>query len=144
MKIAEAMEKRDEARKLLIIGIDPAHQRRIKKASQMTLSGNSFEAVTRESFKIKPKGWAERHSSKIIRHFEISISPWIGSPPISDIIAIELFSFLRRIENKGYHEKAHRAYQYCSQVFSYAIVTGRADRDPAADLKGALAPATHR
>jgi integrase len=48
---------------------------------------------------------------------------------------------LRRIESRGTIETAHRALQNCSQILRYAIATGRAKRDPAADLRGALTPA---
>jgi len=80
---------------------------------------------------------------KIIRRFELYIFPWLGSRPISDITPPELLAVLRRVESKGILETAHRAQQNCSQVFRYAIATGRAERDSTADLRGALAPAKH-
>ncbi len=50
----------------------------------------------------------------------------------------ELLSVLRRIEARGHLENAHRALTNAGQVFMYAIATGRAERNPAADLKGAI------
>jgi integrase len=75
-----------------------------------------------------------------MRRLEMDVFPWVGSRPVSQITAPELLSCLRRIESRGALDTAHRAHQNCSQVFRYAIATGRAERDPAADLRGALPP----
>ncbi|GAB2577058.1 hypothetical protein GCM10027066_19660 [Dyella jejuensis] len=74
------------------------------------------------------------------------VNPWIGSRPISEIDAPEMLRLLRRIEDRGAHETAHRTKQRCGQIFRYAIATGRAKHDPTADLRGALTPVkvTHR
>lgn len=84
--------------------------------------------------------WKPDHAVKIIRRLEQNIFPWLGKNPISTITAPELLSVLRRIEDRGVIETAHRVKQILGQVFRYAIVTGRAERDPSADLKGALTP----
>lgn len=68
------------------------------------------------------------------------IFPRIGKRPIREVTAPELLSALRKIESRRHHETAHRAKQKCGQVFRYAIVTGRAERDITADLREALAP----
>ncbi len=75
------------------------------------------------------------HSDKIIRRLERDIFPWLGGRPIAEITAPELLAVLRRIESRGAIETAHRAQQNCSQVFRYAVATGRAERDPTADLR---------
>jgi integrase len=67
--------------------------------------------------------------------------PWIGSKPIVNIKAPELLAVLRRVESRGAIETARRLRIIAGQVFKYAVKTGRAERDPAADLRGALAPA---
>ncbi len=64
--------------------------------------------------------------------------------PITKINAVNLLSILRKIEKRGTLETAHRILQTCGQVFRYAIVTGRAERDISADLRGALKPAVQR
>lgn len=74
---------------------------------------------------------------------ERDIFPWLGSRPVSAITAPELLTCLRRIEARGALDTAHRAHQNCGQIFRYAIATGRAERDPSGDLRGALPPATH-
>lgn len=141
--LAEARGKRNDARKLIANGIDPGQVRKVQKSIQIEQTENSFEAIAREWHgKFSPK-WADSHAIKLIRRLELYIFPWLGSRPIAEISPPELLSVLRRIESKGVLETAHRAQQNCGQVFRYAIATGRAVRDPSADLRGALAPVKH-
>ena len=136
--LAVARERRDQARKLLSNGVDPAAAKKANKRSLRAVAENSFEAVGREWFAKFSQTWVPSHSDKIIRRLERDIFPWLGSRPISDLRAPELLSVLRRIESRGAIETAHRAQQNCGQIFRYAIATGRADRDVSADLRGAL------
>ncbi|WP_373369774.1 tyrosine-type recombinase/integrase [Laribacter hongkongensis] len=76
------------------------------------------------------------HADKIMRRFERDVFPWLGSRPVAEIDAPALLAVLRRIESRGAIETAHRAMQSAGQVFRYAIATGRAQRNPAADLVG--------
>jgi len=110
---------------------------------QVEQAANNFEAVAREWFIKHSPSWAESHSKKIIRRFELYVFPWLSGRPISEITPPELLSVLRRIESRGILETAHRTLQNCSKVFRYAIATGRAERDPSADLRGALVPVKH-
>ena len=138
--LKDAREKRDEARRLLAEDIDPGEHRKVTKASKVLQAENSFEAVAREWFtKFKPT-WTDGHAERIIRRLERDIFPWLGSRPIAGIEAPELLTNLQRIERRGAIETAHRAMQNTSQIFRYAIATGRAKYNPAADLTGALAP----
>lgn len=139
-----ARERRDEARKLLACGIDPGENRKAAKASKTDGATNSFETVAREWFAKYSPTWATSHSDKIIQRLEKDVFPWIGSNPIAEITAPQLLSVLRRIENRGALDTAHRAHQNCGQIFRYAVATGRAERDPSSDLRGALAPAKHK
>ncbi len=74
------------------------------------------------------------------RTWQIDIFPKLGSRPIADIKAIDLLDALRKVESRGARETAHRILQNCGQVFTYAVVTQRVERNPAADLRGALEP----
>lgn len=139
VSLKQARERRDEARRLLADGIDPGAKRQAEKIAQ----SDSFEAVAREWFAKFSPNWAPSHSSKIITRLEKDILPWVGSRPVSAITAPELLTCLRRIESRGALDTAHRAHQNCGQVFRYAVATGRAERDPSSDLRGALPPATH-
>ncbi len=143
VKLVEAREKRDDAKKLIKNGVDPAQMRKANKAMQVEQTVNSFEAIVREWFVKHSPNWAESHAKKIIRRFELHIFPWLGGRPIVEITPPELLAVLRRIENKGIQETAHRALQNCGQVFRYAVATGRVERDASADLRGALAPVKH-
>jgi integrase len=137
--LSSAREKRDEARRLIAQGIDPSADRQAAKASRS--DSNSFEAVAREWFVKFSATWALSHSGKIIRRFERDVFPWIGNRPVGQVTAPELLVVLRRIEHRGAVDTAHRAMQNCGLVFRYAIATGRAERDPTGDLRGALPPA---
>jgi integrase len=134
--LKEARERRDLARRDLARGIDPAAKRRAERMA----SGDTFEAIAREWFGRFSPNWAAGYSSKVIRRLEICVFPWIGSIPISQIKAPELLSCLRRVESRGKLGTAHRALQVCGRVFRYAVATGRAERDPSGDLRGALPP----
>jgi integrase len=134
-----ARKRRGVARELVAAGVDPGSKRRAEKEAV----SDSFEAVAREWFAQQEKKWAASHSSKVIDRLERDLLPWLGSRPIKDITAAELLKCLRRIEARGALDTVHRAHQNCGQILRYAIATGRAERNPAADLRGALAPAEH-
>ncbi|MEW5787249.1 MAG: integrase arm-type DNA-binding domain-containing protein [Pseudomonadota bacterium] len=140
VSLKAAREGRDEARRLLAEGIDPGEHRKATKAMKDDRAANSFEAVAREWFSKYAPTWAAGHAEKIIRRLERDLFPWIGGRPIAEITAPDLLACLRRIEERGAVETSHRAKQNAGQVFRYAIATGRAERDPSADLRGALTP----
>ncbi len=138
--LAEARDRRDSSRKLIAQDIDPGHHKKTTKNAAKKVTQNSFESVAREWFSKNSPIWAKNHSDKIIRRLERDIFPWHGDADINTIRAPQLLATLRQIEKRGAVETAHRAQQNCSQIFRYAIVTGRAERDPAADLRRALPP----
>ena len=140
VSLKEARNRRDEARTQLAEGIDPGEARKAIKSAHADIRKNSFEAVAREWFAKFSPHWSEGHSKRIIRRLNRDIFPWVGSKLICEVTAPELLSTLRRIESRGALETAHRVLQNCGQVFRYAIATGRAERDPSADLRGALPP----
>ncbi|HKX53714.1 MAG TPA: integrase arm-type DNA-binding domain-containing protein, partial [Nitrosospira sp.] len=140
VSLKEARNRRDEARKLLASDVDPGENRKAVKAAKLEKAANSFEVVAREWYAKYSPTWNESHGERIIRRFERDIFPWIGSKPIAEIAAPELLTTVRRIEDRGAVETAHRALGNCGQVFRYAIATGRATRDISADLRGALPP----
>lgn len=138
--LAEARKKRDEARQLLADGIDPGMAKQLKKRAKKLGPENAFEAIAREwHIKFSSK-WTGEHGAKLLYRLEKDVFPWLGQRPISEITPPELLIVLRRIENRGAIETAHRVQQNCGQVFRYAIATGRAERDISADLRGAIPP----
>ncbi len=135
-----ARERRDEARRLLVQGVDPSENRKAKRQSGLERAENSFEVLAREWIEKYSASWVPSHSKRISRRLEKDVFPWIGSRPVSEITPNELLSVIRRLETKGVLETAHRTLATCGQVFRYAVATGRAERDPTRDLRGALTP----
>lgn len=140
VSLKEARERRDDARKLLANNIDPSENRKEAKAAKVERAGNSFEAVAREWYAKHSPNWSANHGDRIIRRMERDIFPWLGGKPIAEISAPQLLEAIRRIEQRGALETAHRALGNCGQIFRYAVATGRAERDPSGDLRGALPP----
>ncbi|SFU75698.1 tyrosine-type recombinase/integrase [Nitrosospira multiformis] len=140
VSLATARERRDAARKLLANETDPSVVMAVNKRARLQAAENTFEAVAGEWYAKKLPTWAPTTAQKVLRQLEKDIFPWIGNRPIKDIAAPELLATLRRIESRGALELAHRMREYCGMVFRYAVATGKAERDPSGDLKGALAP----
>ena len=138
--LKDARERRDEARKLLALGTDPSDNRKAAKSMREDRAANSFEVLAREWFAKYSPSWAATHASKIMQRLERDVFPWLGARPVAEITSPELLAAMRRIEARGALESAHRALSNCGQVFRYAVATGRAQRDPSGDLRGALAP----
>jgi integrase len=139
--LKDARDRRDAARKLVADGIDPSENRKAQKSAHVERAANSFEVVGREWIAQHSATWAATNTDRIVRLFDRDIFPWIGGRPIAEITAPELLKVARRIESRGALETAHRALGNCGQVFRFAIATGRAERNPVGDLRGALPPA---
>jgi integrase len=144
--LAGARAKRDAARRLLGNRIDPAEQAKLDKVAASVAAANTFQAVADEWVAKAERERLSPVTLKKIRWLLGFTFPTIGRRPIADISPHELLAVLRTVETRGRHESAKRIRATCSQVFRYAIATARADRDVAADLKGALTVpvVTHR
>jgi integrase len=88
----------------------------------------------------------ESHAARILSRLESNIFPWLGKLPVADIKPKEILETLNRVVGRGANESAHRLLQICGQIFRYAIITERAERNPCTDLRGALPSVkqTHR
>jgi integrase len=133
--LEEARRHRDEAKKLLARSIDPSVQR---KADKHAGEDGTFRAVAEEVIaKLEREGRAQATLSK--RRWLLDYAfPAFGDRPVADITARDLLALLRQIEGRGLYETAKRLRSTCGMVFRYAIATGRAERDPSLDLRGAL------
>ncbi|WP_025154897.1 tyrosine-type recombinase/integrase [Morganella morganii] len=138
--LAEAREMRNQARKVLAAGDDPSQIKKEEKAIQKLSTGNTFEAIAREWHKSKADRWSLRYRDEIIDTFEKDIFPYIGKRPIAEIKPLELLETLRKMEKRGALEKMRKVRQRCGEVYRYAIITGRAEYNPAPDLASALTP----
>ncbi|MBF0631088.1 MAG: integrase arm-type DNA-binding domain-containing protein [Magnetococcales bacterium] len=140
--LKQAREKREEAKRLLAEGVDPGEFKKVAGVKSTVSDATVlFENVAREWFMKHAPSWAKGHSDKIIQRLERDVFPWLGDRPVHTITAQELLACIRRIEARGTIDTAHRALQNAGQIFRYAIATGRAERNPATDLRGALPPA---
>ncbi|AJW45585.1 integrase [Ralstonia mannitolilytica] len=142
--LKEARDRREEAKRLLGEGIDPSVERKVRKVATVERAASSFEAVAREWHAKYAPNWSKSNADKVLARLENDVFPWLGSRPIAEIKAPELLGVARRVESRGALDTAHRVLQTCGQIFRYAVATGRAERDPSGDLRGALPPAKGR
>ena len=141
ISLKKAREKHQEARQNLTNHIDPNIYKKAKRISDQDMQFNSFKVIALE--------WLQKRGTKsdggdkrLIRLLQKDLFPYIGSLPVSQVTSPDLLRALRRIEHRGAVNTAHRAKQIAGMVFRYAVATGRAERDPSFDLKGALAQPT--
>ncbi|HHL6372722.1 TPA: tyrosine-type recombinase/integrase [Klebsiella pneumoniae] len=138
VSLAQSRALRDEAKKKLAEGIDPSFAKKEEKLVRDVRLHNTFQAVALEWHGTKVSRWSEGYASDIIEAFNKDIFPYIGQQPVNEIKPLVLLNVLRRMESRGATEKAKKVRQRCSEVFRYAIVTGRAEYNPAADLTSAM------
>ncbi len=138
INLSDARQRRDEARRQVAKGIDPGAVRKAQKQAE-TDEKETFEVIAREWHAKFSPSWRPIHSITIMRRLENDLLPWVGKRPINEIRASELLAALRRVESRGALDAAHKCRIIAGQVFRYAVATGRAERDPTTDLRGALA-----
>jgi integrase len=140
LSLSEARELHAQARKALAKGEDPSAVKR-EAARQIKLkSTNTFEAIAREWHQNNLTKWTPKHGTKVLRRLEVDIFRSLGSRPIAEISSSEMLEAIRKIEKRGAFDIAHRVLQSCGQIFAYAIITDRAERNPTTALRGALKP----
>lgn len=138
VSLAEAREKRDDARKVLAAGNDPSEAKKEAKRIIAVKAENNMEAIAREWYEHHLHEWKPHYARDVINRLETHIFPKLGSRPIADISSTELLSCLKVIEKSGALDMAQRMMQTCGQVYRYAIITGRTRYNPVNDLRGAL------
>jgi len=129
-----ARQKVVEAKSSIKDGISPIVKNKTKQAV------NTFGVIATEWLNKQKTVWKDTHTATVQQRIKDYILPALGDKEIATITTTEILSALRDIENKGIFETAHRVKQVVGQIFRYAIITGRADRDPSSDLRGALTP----
>jgi integrase len=140
--LAEARQRREDAKKLLANGVDPGEMKKALKSTDKDIAANTFEVIARQwHLKFSSAGkWSPTHAADILHRLEKDIFPPLGSRPISEIKPMDLLKVLERVASRGALDTAHRLRHHCGMIFRYAVVTERAERDIAADLRGALPP----
>lgn len=139
--LSEAREETDWARKQLREGNDPTFVRKVRRNQLQEAVENSFEKMANEWFETKEDQWVAKHAKNTKSRLEMHIYPYIGKKPITGITARELLEVLRRVEVNSKSDLTSLIRSIYSQIFRYAIITERAENDPAAALLGALKPA---
>lgn len=125
---------------------DRAAEKRKRLAHNQPIisQGTDFHSIFSEWHKKTKHIWSDGNAQRVHRRIESFILPWLGKRPIHEITGPELLTAIRRIESRGHLETAHKVLQICNKVFQYAVASGLAERNPAADIKGALPPAKKR
>ena len=138
VSLKEAREKRGVSKKLLENDKYPSLNRIEKRYTAYNESQTTFEAIALEWHENMKERWSEGYSNTILKRMKTDIFPTLGRLPIKSITPVILLNALRKIEARGLFETTKRARQYCSQIFRYAVATGRADRDITVDIIGAF------
>ena len=136
--LMEARAARDDAKRSLAANVDPSAVKRERMRAAKAATANTFEALAREWHDNWQDARSPYYAGQILRRLEADVLPVIGRRPIAELEAPELLDMLRRVEKRGVNETARRLKQLVGQIFRFAVVTGRAKRDPSADLKDAL------
>ncbi|HGN2971871.1 TPA: tyrosine-type recombinase/integrase [Proteus mirabilis] len=136
----EARAKRDEARKQVANGINPSEARRAEKAATINQTENTFKNIALEWYEGRKDRWSVGYRDDMMDAFEKDVFPYIGNRPIAEIKPMELLEVLSIMEKRGATEKLKKVRQRCGEVWKYAIITGRAEYNPAPDLASAFVP----
>jgi integrase len=144
--LAEARSKCADAKKLLEAGVDPGEKIKLDRIAASIADANTFGMIAEEWLE---KGRKQGNAPVTLKKNEWllkQVEPALGHRPICEISAAELLMALRKVEARGRYDTANRLRSICGQVFRYGIATARAERDVAADIKGALIShrVTHR
>lgn len=146
VSLKDARERREEAKKLLVKGIDPAAQKKETKAAQLSERNDTFQNIALEWHETRTAEFSDKHRGTTMYRLETYLFPAIGKAHIVKLEPQDILAVVRPIEQRGLYETSRRLLQIISQVFRYAVITGRAKHNVAADLRGALRPrkVTHR
>lgn len=138
VSLADARAKRDEAKRTLAAGGDPGEVKQAEKQAKILAVSNSFEALAIEWHEHKRPNWSPGYASDILEYLQKDVFPFIGKRAIAEIKAAEMLLVLRKMEQRGVLDKLKKTRQACRQIFTYAVITGRAEHNPVTDLAGAL------
>ena len=136
----DARKARDAAKSHKSDGRDPVQVRKVEKLKALTPAGDTFKATTLEWYAMELDSWSSHYAIREKRNLEKDLFPFLGERNIGEIEAIELLATVRRVEERGAFDVAHRVLTTAGQVWRYAVATGRAQRDVSADIRGALKP----
>ena len=129
--LSEARTSKDEAKKLVSAGIDPSQQKQIQKKS---LQENSFQEIAKVWLAHQKSEWSEAHYKRTKSYLERDVYPWLGDRETKTIEAPEIIPVIMKVSDRGAVDAATRVKGFIQQVFDYAVVHGKAPRNPANDI----------
>ncbi|MFZ4221348.1 tyrosine-type recombinase/integrase [Enterobacter ludwigii] len=138
VSLAEARTRREEAKRILAAGGDPGQEKQTEKQAKVMAVSNSFERIAIEWHEHKKPNWSTGYAEDILEYLRKDIFPFIGFRAVTDIKPAEMLAVLRKMEQRGVLDKLKKTRQACRQIFTYAVITGRAENNPVVDLASAL------
>lgn len=138
VSLADARNKRTEARRLLLEGLDPIQQREQARRESLRATEFTFRKIATEWHQLKVESWSPAYAHNVLHRQELDVFSHIGRMPVDEVTHRDLIDVFRKIEARGAHEIAKRNKAICGQIFSYAIQTGVVNRNPVADMKDVL------
>lgn len=136
--LSDARSRREDAKRVLAAGGDPGQEKQAEKQAKALAVKNNFESVAIEWHEHKAPNWSQGYASDILEYLTKDIFPFIGKRAINEIKPAEMLSVLRKMEQRGVLDKLKKTRQACRQIFTHAVITGRAESNPVTDLAGAL------
>ncbi|WP_241609336.1 tyrosine-type recombinase/integrase [Rosenbergiella australiborealis] len=136
--LADARSKREDAKRIIAAGGDPSQEKQAEKAAKVLAVQNSFESIAIEWHNHKKENWSQGYAEDILEYLIKDIFPFIGKRAINEIKPAEMLAVLRKMEQRGVLDKLKKTRQACRQIFTHAVITGRAENNPVTDLSGAL------
>lgn len=136
--LADARVKREDAKRVLAAGGDPGLEKQEEKRAKVMAVTNSFEKLAREWHEHKRPTWSKGYADDILEYLRKDIFPYIGKRAITDIKPMDMLAVLRKMEQRGVLDKLKKTRQACRQIFTYAVITGRAEHNSVVDLASAL------
>jgi integrase len=138
ISLADARQRREDARKLIATDIDPCEIKKDQKGreqEQKKIDSNTFEKIAREWFAKQLPVWSKGHSDTVISRLERDVFPFVGNSPISEIKTSDMLNVIIRVDSRGAIDTALRIKIICGQVFRYAVMNEMADTDVMASIK---------
>ena len=136
VNLAQARKAHDQARVLVAKGEHPRIEREVLKLKKLHEGADTFKGIATEWMESKAAHRSAYYAKQIQRSMDVDVFPVIGALPIRQVTALHLRTIIKKVQGRGAEIVAENIRQWCSAIFRYAMVNGRADADPAPALKG--------
>ncbi len=131
---------RDEAKAQKSEGRDPVQARKLSKLKETALAADSFKETALEWYEKHKTRWSSHYAIRELRNLEKDLFPFLGKRKVGEVEPVELLAVIRKVEERGALDVAHRVLSTARSVWRYAVATARASRDITGDITGALTP----